>query len=101
MPTPNKSPAPLQKEPGTIRLYSVNFGNQPELRDSGEMLTGPAVSASPAGLTLGTPAVSGARVQFAVAGGADATDYDILVTVTTSGGAFFSKTVTLQVRTKP
>jgi len=92
---------PLVKRPGETRVYSVNFGFQPEIRDAAETLSGPTVSASPSGLTISGTTVSGSRVRFQVAGGANAVDYTLTVTVSTSGGSTLVEAVTLQVRSGP
>lgn len=90
---------PLIKRPGESRLYAVNFGFQPEIRDTGEALSGtPTVSSTPSGLTIGSPTISAAKVQFRISGGTDGIDYTLTVTTTTSGGNTLVETVTLKVR---
>src|SRR5438552_17782809 len=93
---------PLVKRPLEERLYRVNFAPQPELRDNGETLSGvPAVSSTPAGLTIASPLISGTYVTFTASGGTDETDYVIRIVVNTSGGATLEETVPLQVREGP
>lgn len=72
------------KQPGEKLAYSMDFGN---LLDLGETLSNPSVTASPAGVTLGTPTVTGGtRVAFTIEGGLDGTEYRIQVTCNTSLG---------------
>lgn len=92
---------PLVKRPTESRVYAVNFGNQPEVRDSGETLSSPTVSSTPSGLTISGETISGARVRFRVASGTNNVDYTITVTVSTSGSNTLVEAVTLQVRSGP
>ena len=57
------------------------------LLESGETIS--AVSnftATPAGLTIGTPAISGTKAQARISGGTDGVLYHVTVTITTSAG---------------
>lgn len=94
---------PQFKLPGENRLYAVNFGNQPEIRDGGQTLTGtPTVAISPSGLTVGSPSISGNLVQFRVSGGIDLVDYTLTVQCSTNDGiTILGAAVVLKVRAVP
>lgn len=82
----------LQKYPGETRTYAFDFADQVEIDDGNETLTGPPTVSKTqlAGIgtiTLGSPSISGTKVQFTIAGGALGDLHDILVTVGTSGGS--------------
>jgi len=94
---------PQFKMPGENRLYAVNFGNQPEIRDAGQTLTGtPTVQSTPSGLTVGAPVINGNLVQFRLSGGTDLIDYTLTVLVSTSDGVtILGAAVVLKVRAVP
>lgn len=72
------------KQPSESRGYSINFVN---LLASGDSLASViSVSASPAGLTLGSASTSGTSVQFTISGGAAGVSYRIEAIVTTTLG---------------
>lgn len=78
----------LQKLVGESRLYDFDFTDQAEI-EGGETLTGtPTVTATPAGLTLGSPVIGGAskKVQVRISAGTANTTYSLTCTVATSGG---------------
>lgn len=85
----------LTKQPGESLLYGISFA---DLLDAGETLSNPAVSATPTGLTIGTPAVNtatftdingntvaiGEGVQVRISSGTDGVTYSLEVTCDTS-----------------
>jgi hypothetical protein len=75
----------LQKLAAWARNYRFDFGPASEVV-AGETLSAPSVTSSPAGLTVGTPAVSERFVVVLVSGGTAGTDYLLTCTVTLSGG---------------
>ena len=100
----------LWKHPSESVLFGVDFG---PLLAAGETLSGVTVSASPAGLTIGSPAVQssafvdeytgatvaaneGAKVR--ISGGTADVDYVLTVTGSTSGSNTRVFVATLQVR---
>jgi hypothetical protein len=87
--------AALLKDPDATALYDVDFSS---IMTTGESLVLPTVTASPTGLTIGTPAVSGGIVQFSVAGGTSGTLYRINVHVTTDGVQIYDEEVKLLVQ---
>jgi len=91
------------KLPSENRVYLFNMGDQPELRDQGQTLTGtPSVSSSPSGPTIGTPSVSGNNVVCRISAGTDLNDYVLTVTCGTSDGTtIIGGTVLLKVRSQP
>ena len=101
---------PLVKHPSESVLYGLDFG---KLLASGETLSSVSVSASPSGLTIGSPSVQasafvddftgltvaaneGAKVR--ISGGTAGTDYTLKRTATTSGSNTRVFVATLQVR---
>ena len=94
MPAPTKA-APLSYPPTGLRVYTMPFGQYPEVQ-AGATLTGTptltqSVTNAPAGvtaapLTLGTPTIVGTGVQFSITGGTDGCDYNVQVSVSLSGG---------------
>ena len=100
----------LEKHSGESVLFGMDFGT---LLASGETLSGVTISASPAGLTIGSPSVQasafvdeftgstvaaneGAKVR--ISGGTAGSDYVLTVTATTSGSNTRIFVATLQVR---
>lgn len=96
VPTPDQDPdsADLQyKLAATNPLAVFDFGNWDELEAEGTTLvvgtgpTTPLVTASPGGLTVGSPALLGAyRVQVALSGGTPGTTYTVTCTAKTADG---------------
>lgn len=83
-------PKRLLLYPGETRDLYVDFEACEELRIDDETLAGtPTVAVSPAGPTLGTPAISGTKVVVATEIDTDeaAGAFTILFTVDTSGGS--------------
>lgn len=90
---------PWVKRPTEVRRYRMHFGNQPEIADYADTLTGtPTVAVSPSGPTLASAAISGSQVLVTISGGTDATDYTLTFTATTTGGSTLVETITLKVR---
>jgi hypothetical protein len=88
---------PLEKYPGESRLYSFDFSDQPEIV-AGAILVGvPVVTATPAGLTIGSAVVAGAgklvNVPLSggtISGGPDPTVFLCECVVSTNGGAILN-----------
>jgi hypothetical protein len=86
----------LRKLPAEARLYLFDFSRFPEVI-AGETLSSPAVPASdPAGLTIGSAAVSavvrdgipaGQAVEVMISGGTADVTYEVEGRAVTSGGA--------------
>ena len=100
----------LAKHSAESVLFGMDFG---PLLASGETLSGVTISASPAGLTIGSPSVQasafvdeftgstvaaneGAKVR--ISGGTAGSDYVLTVTATTSGSNTRIFVATFQVR---
>jgi hypothetical protein len=78
---PKKAPQVNQKTPDESALFNFDFT---EDLATGESIQGtPAVTASPSGLTIGTPSVSGAIVQVRLSSGATRTRYEVRCRVAT------------------
>lgn len=86
MPTPVSDT--LVKRADESRLYDFDFGVQPEF-EAGQTISGtPTITVTDgSGLTVGSVATSGARVQAQISGGTAGTTYTLKCTVVTSGGA--------------
>lgn len=77
-----------KKRAGETREYWMDFSKFPELDDDGDTLaTIVSVTADPAGPTLSGTAINTTGVDVTIAGGTAGTTYDIIFTVTTSGGS--------------
>ncbi len=76
----------LHKPAGARRYYLFDFSDFAEVA-AGETLSAPTVVSVPAGLTVGTPSVSGSQVAVLVSGGTVGGRYVLTCTVSTSGGA--------------
>ena len=74
----------LLKQPAESRLYAMDFSANMAAADTISSIT--SVTATPTGLTLGTAAVSGQRVQFRISSGTGGTQYKITVVIVTSAG---------------
>jgi len=83
---PNSVTAPqlLVKQPGETRQFSMDFSS---LLDTGETISGPSVTSTPSGLTVGSATVSDSKILFTLASGTHPVRYRIEVTVTSSGGS--------------
>lgn len=74
----------LAKTPFEERLFNFDFG--PDL-DTGETIQSspaPVISATPAGLTIEAPIISGGKVQAKFKGGSAATKYHVSCQIVTS-----------------
>lgn len=80
------SQQPLQLIQGENRLFGVDFSQFPEISSGGLTLSSASAACSPAGLTLGTPAISGNLVWVRTTGGTAGTNYTLIVTATLSDG---------------
>lgn len=80
------TPVTLCKRAADAARFNFDFSRYREPRAGQAILTA-AVASTPSGLTVGTPAVSGAYVQAQISGGAAGTTYLLTCTITTSGGA--------------
>ena len=77
----------LVARPGEFRLYVFDFSLLPELV-AGDTLAGPPViTATPAGLTVGTPGISGKTVTATITAGTVERDYQVSCSCTTAGGS--------------
>lgn len=83
MPAPE--PDTLYKPAAASRRYNFDFSCFAEVVDDGETLTAATVTADASGLTIGTPAVSGAVAQVRISGG-NVGVYLLTCAATTSGG---------------
>lgn len=85
----------LVKDPDESKIYVIDFSS---LLATGETLSSPTVTASPSGLTIGTPVISSGTVQVRISGGTVDTQYSIDVTVNTSLSNVLNDTVYLNVK---
>jgi len=69
-----------------IRTFAFNYEEMPEIV-AGQTLASATITATPAGLTIGTPSISGGKVFFVVTGGTAGVTYDIQCLATTSSGS--------------
>ncbi len=74
----------LIKRAGERRTYDMDFSGQPEMAEATEIITAVnSVTATPAGLTLGTPIHNETRAQIQISGGDIGTTYKVIFTVQT------------------
>jgi hypothetical protein len=81
----------LYKYPDDDRLYDFDFSLQAELVD-GQTIASATVdqtvrSGGSGALTIGTPAISGGRVQVQITGGVEGSTYALTCEITTSSGS--------------
>lgn len=74
----------LIKQPSESRLYTFDFAANMGASES--IVSVDSFTAAPSGLTLGSAAISGKRVQNRISGGTANTNYKITVVVTTDAG---------------
>lgn len=87
----------LVKLPGDSRLYQIDFSNIDEILD-GQTISSATVTATPSGLTLGSPTISGeALVIVAIHGGTAGTLYQLKVTANVSGGSVYVEVIPFNV----
>ena len=81
----------LSKHPEETRLYAFDFSEQKEITAGQTLVSALAISATRLEgsglLILGAPVINGTRLDFTVAGGALGDTFELLCTVSTSGGA--------------
>jgi hypothetical protein len=83
--------ATLCKFPGEMMVFAFDLSEQPEIV-AGDTLSGtPTVAhtlVSGSGtLTLGSPSISGSKIQLQVSGGTNGATWKLVVTVATLGGS--------------
>lgn len=86
----------LEKYDSDSRVYSFDFSLQPEQSGAADILSG-TVTATPAGLTVGTPSVVGKTVQAQISSGKVGSSYVIRATGTTSTGVVMTVCGRLQI----
>ncbi len=74
-----------EKRAAWSRAYEFDFGDFEEVI-AGAVLSAPSVTASPSGLTIGSPVVSGTDVNVQISGGTAGVAYLVTCTVTLGGG---------------
>jgi hypothetical protein len=74
----------LVKRAAESRVYSMDFSQLPEIAGGGALAAVTSVTASPAGLTVGTGTISGNTVQVTLSGGTDGILYQVSFTATTN-----------------
>jgi hypothetical protein len=74
----------LVKRAAESRVYSMDFSQLPEIVGGAALAGVTAVTASPAGLTVGTGTIAGNTVQVTLSGGTDGVLYQISFTATTN-----------------
>jgi hypothetical protein len=74
----------LVKRAAESRLYSMDFANLPEIAGGGALAAVTSVTATPAGLTVGTGTIAGTKVQVTISGGTDGVLYQVAFTATTN-----------------
>ena len=81
-----------QKDPSDTRTYPMYWA---------EELNGQTIATSTwtgDGLTVGTATISGTVTSVVLSGGADESRYEVVNTITTSGGQTLEKSMTIVVR---
>lgn len=77
----------LTKLVGESRTYAFDYSRCAEVL-SGQTLTGtPTVTASPSGLTIGSPSIAGSQVAVQISSGTLGQTYLLSCLTTTSGGS--------------
>ena len=87
LPMSDQVPAPksLRKGVNWSRTYRFSFGDLDEfLQDVVPTIDSAVVSASPSGLTIGTPEVSGTRILCRISGGDEDQEYTVNCAIVTS-----------------
>ena len=83
-------PVTLAKKTTWSRVYYFDFGTYAE-RQSSDPIASAAVTSTPSGLTVGTPATNGDKVQVSISGGQRGTTYTLTCTVAMQSGAIISQ----------
>ena len=86
----------LLKQPGESRLLGIDFALVLETGEALSAVSG--VTALPAGLTLGAPALDGTVARVRVSGGVHNRNYRLQATVTTDAGNTLVGDAILEVR---
>lgn len=86
----------LIKQPGESRLYSMEFAAN--LAAGETIATVDSVTASPSGLTIGSPVANGTKADVRISGGTAPTTYKVTFTVTTSASNILEAEGVLVVR---
>lgn len=86
---------PYRKYPDEQRTLAFNFATKLATSDSVASISGVTASA---GVTLGTPSLSGSVVSVRVSGGTVPSDYTIVCKVNTAGGDLLELRALLEVR---
>lgn len=79
-------PNTLIKYVAEDRVYDFDFALMPEIAGGQTIATVVSFSATPTGLTFGTPAISGTKVLCQITGGTADVVYTVTCVITTSGG---------------
>lgn len=77
----------LTKQPTENRVYAFDYSLQPEIKDNAETISSTGtVTATPSGLTIGTPTIhaDGKQVLVRISGGVDQTNYVVTNTDATT-----------------
>jgi hypothetical protein len=74
----------LRKQPAESRVYSIDFVNLLKTGDS--LATVTSVTATPAGLAVGTGTIDGTTVQFTLSSGTHGVQYYVEAVVATTLG---------------
>ena len=82
----------LEKRLDWFRAYDFDFEDYAEFKETPAQVLNAVVylTATPAGLTLGAPVISGFRVQVPISGGTLGVNYQLDCEVNTSLGAILS-----------
>ena len=81
-------PETIPKTAAEVRIYDFNFSAQPEIENGDVITSVDELSATPSGLTIGTPMIGwdGKRVQAQLSGGTNGTRYLLKCRVVLTGG---------------
>lgn len=93
----------LFKQPAESRLYTFEFADQVEIADAGESLTGtPTITVTllsgSGSLTVGSPTISGTKVQVQISGGTAEDRFQVVCQVNTSGSHVLECTGELRIK---
>ena len=87
----------LQKYAVESRTYRFCLGYVPEIAGGDSIAVVQSVTATPSGLTIGTPVTEGINVYFTISGGVAGTTYTVACVVQTISGAVIEGKGYLQV----
>ena len=74
----------LSKQPGESDIYDIDFA--PKLRSSDNIASVTSVTTAQSGLTIGSPAFSGQKVQVNISSGIDGTLYKLTAIIVSVAG---------------